>query len=316
MTTDDAGRVRALMILTELTTLVQDDDLDTLVRLAVTAEAEGVDAVMMSEHIALGESAFANGPPVNERGYAAPGNQDPRFPWPSTIVLGSAMAARTTRLRIALAAVIAPLRHPLLLAKEWATLDRLSHGRLAVLPTVSWHAQEYAALGVEFRRRGRILDEQLEVLTRTWQGAGPLTFHGEFFDIERMYSAPPPLTPGGPPLWFGGSTVSEAVIGRLVRHGRGFNPFGPVSAEDLGRIDQAMTAAGRSLGDLELIGGVRADLPDDGGPASLDAAIATAAPQVDAGYRTICIKPSMFIDSLDEYPDFCRAVVRGLDALS
>ena len=64
----------------------------------------------------------------------------------------------------ALAAIIAPLRHPLLLAKQLATLDLLAGGRLVVQPTVSWAEEEYAALGVPFRQRGAILDEQLAAM--------------------------------------------------------------------------------------------------------------------------------------------------------
>ena len=76
------------------------------------------------------------------------------MPWPSSLVLLSAIAAATTRLRLAACAVIAPLRHPLLLARELGTLDLLSEGRLVVQPTVSWHRDEYEALGVPFRKRG------------------------------------------------------------------------------------------------------------------------------------------------------------------
>ena len=119
---------RLILVLSENTTLVDERDLRALVRMAVEAEDAGFDAVMVSEHVVLGRGADANGLMANPRDYALPGNQDPATPWPSSIVLLSAVAAVTTRLRLAAAAVIAPLRHPLLLARELATLDLLSEG--------------------------------------------------------------------------------------------------------------------------------------------------------------------------------------------
>ena len=141
-------------------------DLRALVRMAQDAEDAGIDGVMLSEHIVLGPSAGAHGRPANPRDYAAPGNQDPATPWPDSIVLMSAIAAATTRLRLIGAAIIAPLRHPLLLAHQLATLDLLSEGRLVVQPTVSWHREEYEALGVPFEQRGELLDEHLAAWSR------------------------------------------------------------------------------------------------------------------------------------------------------
>ena len=98
--------------------------------LAQEAEAAGIDGVMLSEHVVLGPSAGSRGRMPNPRDYAAPGNQDPATPWPDSIVLLSAIAAATERLRLIGAAIIAPLRHPVLLAHQLATLDLLSGGRL------------------------------------------------------------------------------------------------------------------------------------------------------------------------------------------
>src|SRR3954447_9253014 len=133
-----------VLVLSENWTLTPPRDLRRLVEMAVIAEEAGFGAVMVSEHIVLGPSAGAGGIMGNPRDYALPGNQDPAMPWPSSLVLLSAIAGATTRLRLAACAVIAPLRHPLLLARELGTLDLLSEGRLVVQPTVSWHREEYA----------------------------------------------------------------------------------------------------------------------------------------------------------------------------
>src|SRR5215472_19275299 len=173
---------RMCLILSENWTMTCGRDLPRLVRWAREAEDAGFDAVMISEHIVLGPAANANGLMANPRGYAMPGNQDPATPWPSSLLLLSAIASATSRLRLVAGAVLAPLRHPLLLARELGTLDLLSRGRLVVQPTVSWSRDEYAALGVPFARRGRILDEQLEILRLLWRDT-PASFSGEHYSF-------------------------------------------------------------------------------------------------------------------------------------
>src|SRR5439155_4990780 len=150
---------KLILILSENWTLTSPRDLRQLVRFAVEAEEAGFDGLMMSEHIVLGAGSDADGLPANPREYALPGNQDPGTSWPSSLVLLGAIAAATSRVRLVAGAIIAPLRHPLVLAKELATLDLLAEGRLVVQPTVSWHRAEYEALGVPFDARGDLLDE-------------------------------------------------------------------------------------------------------------------------------------------------------------
>ena len=184
---------RLVMVLTENQTIVDERDLRGLVSIAVQAEAAGVDAVMLSEHILLGPDSGANGEMTNPRAYAAPGNQSPSTAWPNSIVLLSAIAQATTTLRLVAGAIIAPLRHPLLLAKELGTLDLLSQGRLVVLPTVSWSRDEYAALGVPFKERGKVLDEQLEVLAKAY-GPFPISHEGPRFPFDDVWLEPGAFT--------------------------------------------------------------------------------------------------------------------------
>lgn len=305
---------RLLLVLTENQTIVDPRDLDGLVQIAVDAEAAGVDGVMMSEHIVLGPSAGTAGVMLNERDYAAPGNQDPATPWPSSLVLLSAIAQATTSLRLVAGAVIAPLRHPLLLARELGTLDLLSHGRLMVLPTVSWHRDEYDALGVAFGERGKILDEQLEVWERAW-GPSPFRHGGARFPFGDVWMEPGPERPGGPALWFGGQGMHPPLIQRIVRYGSGVNPFGPLTDDDLDRLATAMTDAGRDFGELELVGGIRGTFRSADDVADLDAALAPLPRQLEQGFSTICFKPAMFVTTADEVGDLCRELVARLDAM-
>ncbi len=306
---------RALLILTENHTLVDPRDLDGLVSLAVVAEEAGFDAVMLSEHVALGPSADAFGRPANPRAYAAPGNQDPLMAWPSTTVLAGAIARATSTVRIVLGAVIAPLRHPVLLAKDLATIDLLAEGRLVVQPTVSWHRDEYDAVGVPFDRRGAILDEHLAAMTALWAGS-PAAFHGEFFDFADVYSEPKAWRPEGPRLWFGGQHMHPALLRRLVRYGHGFHPFGTPTDDDLAVLRRAWSDAGRAWADLEMIGGTRARFVGADDVADLDEAMSDFPIQVAAGCTTFCMKPSQHTDSLDDVPDLCRRMVERLDSLA
>jgi alkanesulfonate monooxygenase SsuD/methylene tetrahydromethanopterin reductase-like flavin-dependent oxidoreductase (luciferase family) len=283
-------------------------DVADLVGLDVHDEKAGIDGVMASDHIVLGPSANALGLAANPRDYALPGNQDPWTPWPSPLVLLSAVAAATTSLRLVAGAVITPLRHPLALAKDLATLDRLSDARLVVLPTVSWHRDEYAALGVSFERRGDMLDEQLEIFSRVFDGS-PSSFEGEFYRFDDVWLEPQPRRQGGPLLWFGGSSVHRRLISRLVRYGSGFNPLGSPSDDELGRLAAALTAGGRSTAEIEYVGGARGIFRDSSSTADLAEAVARIPRQLARGFRTICVKPSQFIDEVAEIPDFCHELV-------
>jgi probable F420-dependent oxidoreductase len=304
---------RVVMVLSENWTLTPPRDLRALVDMAVCAERAGVDTVMLSEHVVLGPSAGAAGRMQNPRDYAAPGNQDPATPWPDSTVLAAAIAAATSELRIALAAVIAPLRHPLLLAKQLATLDLLSTGRLVVQPTVSWAAEEYAALGVPFGERGAILDEQLEAMRAAWTQT-PAAFAGKHFRFADVYCEPKPHRPQGPLMWFGGQTLHPALIRRIVRYGSGFHPFGTPTDAELVRLREAMSAAGRDIAELELVGGIRGRFAGSDDVADLDQALAAVPGELARGFTSICFKPSMFTDDRGELGEVCARVVRHVAA--
>jgi len=296
------------MVLSENWTLVSPRDLPALVRMAQEAEEAGIDGVMLSEHIVLGDSAGARGRMANPREYAAPGNQDPATPWPDSIVLMSAIAAATTRLRLIGAAIIAPLRHPVLLAHQLATLDLVSGGRLVVQPTVSWHRDEYAALGVPFERRGALLDEHLEAWRTLWRET-PASFTGEHYRFENVYLEPKPARPEGPTLWFGGQTVSPWIVRRLVQYGQGFHPFGQPTEAEMEPLREAMAQAGRDMAELEVVGGIQPRFPADDRPGDLDEAAERIPEQLAAGYTTICFKPSQYTDDPAEVPALCRRLV-------
>lgn len=308
-------QLKLIVVLSEQWTLVSPRELPRLVHMAREVEAVGADAVMVSEHIVMGPDAGVNGLMANPREYALPGNQDPATPWPSSLLLLSAIASATTTLRLFAGAVIPPLRHPLEMAKQLATLDLLSQGRLIVQPTVSWSRAEYDALGVDFDRRGELLDEHLAAWHILWRDT-PASFQGRHYQFEDVYFEPKPSSPQGPALWFGGSTLHDRLLGRLVRYGIGFNPLGRPGPEELQRMAESLAAAGRSADAIEMVGGTRASFPATGGVAPLDLALASIPEQVAQGFTSFCLKPSQFTDDPAEVGPLCRQVVEYLRRLS
>ena len=303
------SRLKLVLVLTENWTMLPGTDLQGLVRMAREAEDAGFDAVMLSEHVVLGPDAGAAGMMDNPRDWAYPGNQDPATPWPSSPVLLGAIAAVTTRLRLVAGAVIPPLRHPLLLAKELATIDQLSAGRLVVIPTVSWSRDEYAALGIPFGQRGSLLDEHLAAWEQVY-ARSPASFEGTHYRFRDVYLEPKAYRPDGPRLWFGGQRLHSALLRRLVRYGHGFNPLGRPQPGELQALRAALDAAGRDPDEMEMVGGIRGHFPARDAVADLGQAMESLPEQWEQGFTTICVKPSMFIDDPRDLPEFCRDTVR------
>jgi hypothetical protein len=117
-------------------------------------------------------------------------------------------------------------------------------------------------------------------------------------------------------MWFGGIEISQFIVRRLVEHGHGFHPFGQPSHGDMTPIREAMTAAGRSLDELEIVGGLRPTFPDARQPADLGEAFKGVEWQLAAGYTTFCFNPSQYTATLDDVPALCRRAVEGLAAIS
>jgi alkanesulfonate monooxygenase SsuD/methylene tetrahydromethanopterin reductase-like flavin-dependent oxidoreductase (luciferase family) len=131
---------------------------------------------------------------------------------PSPIVLASAIAARTERLLLSLV-VILPFYEPVRLAEDLAVLDIISGGRVSVIFGIGYRPEEYVHFGLDIHRRGRFADEKLDLLRKLLSGARVL------HDGRRIAVRPPPHTPGGPTLMWGGGSLAAAR--RAGRYGLG-----------------------------------------------------------------------------------------------
>ena len=129
-------------------------------------------------------------------------------------------AAFTTRIGLGTSVLVLPMRHPLPLAKELATLQNLSDGRLILGAGVGWMAAEFAALGIPFHERGRRMDEGIALMRAVWHD-DPVSFPARHIAavVEDMRMLPHPVRPI--PIWIGGS--SEAALARAVRLADGWH---------------------------------------------------------------------------------------------
>lgn len=171
-------------------------------------------------------------------------------PFLEPFVLFGFMAAVTTTLEFATGILIVPQRQTALVAKQAATLDVLSGGRFRMGIGVGWNEVEYIALNEDFHRRGRRLDEQLEVLDLLWKQ--PLvTYEGRWHTIPDAGINPLPKQPI--PLWFGGH--AEAMLRRCAKWGAGWMPNRPTveqCAPALSALEKYLEAEGRSRSDFGL----------------------------------------------------------------
>jgi alkanesulfonate monooxygenase len=130
------------------TTWPELPDAAALIAYAERAEALGFDSLWVWDHIFLGV--------------------DPPFPIIEPLTLLAAIAARTRRIRLGTGVLVLPLRNPVVLAKELASLERIAGGRLLLGLAAGWYRREFDAVGVPFGERGRLMDRNLEILQRLW----------------------------------------------------------------------------------------------------------------------------------------------------
>jgi probable F420-dependent oxidoreductase len=168
-------------------------------------------------------------------------------PVPEVMTTLAAIAARTSKLKFGPSVIVLPYRTPVVAAKEMATIDWLSRGRL--FPAVGVGVElprEFEASGVPFKERGRRTDEAIHVIRLLW-AHDEVSFQGEFYKLDRVTIFPKPWqTP--PPIWIGGK--SEAAIKRTARVGDGWIPSFTTPEEfraGVERVKELSRAAGREV---------------------------------------------------------------------
>jgi probable F420-dependent oxidoreductase len=227
------------------------------VALARLTEEAGFDSLWAVEHAVI-PAGFESRYPYSRDG-RLPGGED--VPIADPLVWLAFVAAATARVRLATGILILPQRNPVLLAKETASLDVLSGGRLVLGVGVGWLREEFDALGVPWPERGARTEEYVAALRLLWNEPAP-SFDGRFVAFDKAKSYPKPVQPGGVPVVVGGH--SDAAARRAGRIGDGFFPAvaDPDEVARLVGIARASASeAGRDPDDLEITCGTPRD-PD------------------------------------------------------
>jgi len=211
------------------------------------AEAAGFESLWGGEHVILPSRIESKYP------YTADGKipVTPDTPVPDPLIWLAFAAAAAPKMRLGTCILIVPQRNPLVLAKELATLDRLSGGRVELGLGVGWMKEEFDALGVPWARRGARNDEYIAAMKALWAGPNA-SFEGEFVNFESVTCSPRPLQ-GSIPIVVGGD--SEAAIQRVVRLADGYFP-GEGDVQRLGalirRVRDGAERAGRDPAGIEI----------------------------------------------------------------
>ena len=176
-----------------------------------------------------------------------PGGRDD-FPLPDPLIWMAFVAAATTRIKFATGILILPQHNPVLAAKQIATLDHLSRGRILLGVGVGWLREEFAALGVPFEERGARTDEYIAAMRELWSADKP-TFKGRFVAFKEAYCRPQPVNKSVPIIVGGHSDAAARRAGRL---GDGFFPASRAPAQLIALARKEAEAAGRDPDKLKI----------------------------------------------------------------
>lgn len=174
-------------------------DAQKLIEYGVRMEKLGFESVWVWDHILLGV--------------------DPHFPIIDALSLLTAVAARTENIKLGTGILVLPLRNPLVLAKQLSSMDQISKGRLVLGMASGWYKREFDAVGIDFHKRGKIMDQNLEILNRLWTED---VVSGEYppHNMRSSVMFPKPYQKPRPPILIGGYV--DAVLKRAALRGDGW----------------------------------------------------------------------------------------------
>ena len=221
--------------------------------LAREAEARGFESLFVPEHTHI---------PTSRRSPWPGGAALPKAYWHALDPFVSLMAAAaaTSKLRIGTGICLLTERDPLITAKEVASLDLLSDGRVEFGIGAGWNAEEMENHGTAFETRFRLMSERAQAIKTIWCEEAP-AYHGEFVDFDPVWSYPKPVQKPNPPLLIGGESIH--TLRRVVEYGDGWFPRGRGGFDPAGnaaRLQAVADAAGRDMATLSIsVSGAPAD---------------------------------------------------------
>lgn len=194
---------------------------DLMVRYAQRAEALGFETLTISDHIVIPKAMPNNYPYHPEGKFSWQAARDYYEPLTSLAFL----AGKTNRIRLGTSVLVVPYRNPIQTAKDLATLDALSEGRIFLGIGTGWWEDEFKALGLgsHFAERGERTDEYVRIFKTLWTQENP-AFEGRFHRFSNIEFSPKPHQKGGLPIWVGGHTTR--ALRRVVELGDVWHPIG------------------------------------------------------------------------------------------
>jgi probable F420-dependent oxidoreductase len=273
------------------------------VDLGRAAEDAGIDRVVVVDHVVMGRHT------ENYQWGRFP--VPPEAPWFEPLTVLAAMAAVTSRVRLATGILIAPLRPAALLAKQAATLDQLSQGRLDLGVGTGWQREEYEAEGLEFDRRGQLLTDILRALRVLWRDT-PAAFTSPTLSFRDIYCEPKPRQPDGVPLWIAG-TLHPRNLERVVELGDAWIPIMGETVEGIAAgakaIRDGWVVAGRDPSRLQVQAPVRYVAGADG-RLDLARSLATVPELLAAGATDIIVTLRAFAPDPADAPEVLSELAR------
>lgn len=212
------------------------------VELAMAVEERGLDSLFFPEHTHIPASRATPFPGGGQLPRMYSHTHDP-------FVALAACAAVTRRIRLGTGICLVIERDPITLAKEVASLDLLSNGRVVLGVGAGWNREEMENHGADFRNRWKIVREKVLAMQAIWRNDAA-EFHGEFVNFDPLWSWPKPVQAGGPPIWIGAN--SPWVFDRIADYADGWMPIGGLGSGNMERLQSALEARGRRVADLDL----------------------------------------------------------------
>jgi probable F420-dependent oxidoreductase len=269
-------------------------DWRALIDVARIAEDAGIDRIVVVDHVVMGHhtDAYAWGR------FPVP----PEAPWLEPLTVLTAMATVTSQIRLSTGILIAPLRPAALLAKQVATLDVLSGGRVDLGVGVGWQKEEYDAQGLPFADRGLLLEETIAACRALWTDL-PASYEGKTVNFTETFCSPQPVQPRLP-VWFGG-TLGDRMLRRVVELGDGWIPIMGATADNVRDGAARIAAATDRRIDVQSRASTVAGAD---GKADVVATIAGVPDLVAAGVTDVTVNLAAFAPTIAEAPQALAAL--------
>jgi probable F420-dependent oxidoreductase len=191
---------------------------DTLMEAARSAETQGFDAVWSADRVVTPWQIHTSYPYSENHEFIVP----PDRPFLDSLTCLAFLAGCTEKITLGISVLVLPYRHPLYWTRVAASIEQLSKGRLIMGVGVGWMEEEFAALGVSFKDRGRMTDEQLQILSSLWTEEHA-SFNGQFYRFQDLAFYPKPIQQPRIPIWVGGE--GAAAQRRAAKYGDAWFPY-------------------------------------------------------------------------------------------